>query len=756
MNNTQMLTRYLNLSIWKRLLPLIAVIFMITLSQLARGEAPPPQNNQIITIGFLEGRGKVGDQGVRLAVDQINRTGGIEGPDGTRYRLQIAYPQNPPVSAEDIPSALQSLTSQGVVAIIGPTNNDFALPNLEPLARIGVPVLTLATSDTLTDVDVTNNIMRMRAAERFYSTALADYLLNDLGLTDIALMQTDVPSTEALLIFEQVLISNSRSPVMKIQQLDSTQIAQNAADILQVAPEAIVMWGTHEDAATLIQTLRAGNYPGVIVYRDIIEAVRDSIIPPRIAQGVIGVTSWSYGNPNEISQTFLLDFVTAFNNIPDSNEAAAYDAVWILSRKIAETGPSMPALYDGLLQTPNIITVQGRLEPSSYGNGDFARHVTIYSVSELGGPILETLYADNARLPESALVRQDPDRIVGMIGTITFTPSPTPIPSETPIPSPTPNRVEVIVNRPIINVRSGPGTDFEQVGQLEEGYRSPVTGTNEDFSWYMIRFRGASAWVSADVVEIFDPGGLIVQLPVVTPAIVTTPISVVPSGGTQVVPTTGIDLIIESVVLVPATLIPNQPFTAQVTIRNLGSTPAGSFTVATTFEPGAVQASNTVPSVPAGGTTVATLNSTVAGPGSFQVGVIVDAANAVTESNEGNNVFNLIYRVDSALLAQVQSFSMPLNTAIDMAGGNADILWNGSFLQAENGTRLGILQGAAYDAVFYGSIDPAIINQSVINDIDMQSGAVIGVITSEGKRAVIGVDGRNVTAVTISFRVYSD
>jgi ABC-type branched-subunit amino acid transport system substrate-binding protein len=751
-----MVARFVNWSLWKRLLPLIAVFMMITLSQLARGESPPPQNSQIITIGFLEGRGKPGDQGVRLAIDQINRTGGITGPDGTLYRLQIAYPQNPPVSAEDIPAALQSLTAQGVVAIVGPTNNDFALPNLEPLARIGVPVLTLATSDTLTDVDVTNNIMRMRAAERYYSTALADYLLNDLGLTDIALMQTDVPSTEALLIFEQVLINNSRSPVMKIQQLDSDQIAQNAADILQVSPDAIVMWGRPDDAATLIQTLRAGNFPGVIVYRDIIEAVRDNIISPRLAQGVVGVTSWSYGNPDDISQTFLLDFVTAFNTIPDSNEAAAYDSIWILRREIEESGSQMPALYEGLLQTPTIVTVQGRLDPPSYGNGDFARHVTIYSVSELGGPVLQTLYANNERLPDSSIVRRDPDRIVGMIGTITFTPSPTPIPSETPIPSPTPNRVEVVVNRPIINVRSGPGTDFEQVGQLEEGTRSPVIGTNLDFTWYLIRFRGSSAWVSADVVDIFDPGGLVALLPIVTPAVVTTPIDVIQSGGTQGAPTTGIDLIIESVLLVPTTLTPNQPFTAQVTIRNLGNTPAGSFTVATTFEPGGVQASNIVPSVPAGGTSVSTLNATVAGPGAFQVAVIVDAANTVAESNEGNNTFNLSYRVDSALIAQVQSFSMPLNTAIDMAGGTADILWNGSFLQAENGTRLAVLQGAAYDAVFYGSIDPNIINQTVINDAQVQSGIVIGVITAEGRRAVIGIDGRNVTAVTLSFRVYSD
>jgi hypothetical protein len=146
----------------------------------------------------------------------------------------------------------------------------------------------------------------------------------------------------------------------------------------------------------------------------------------------------------------------------------------------------------------------------------------------------------------------------------------------------------------------------------------------------------------------------------------------------------------------------------------------------------------------------------VVGPGAFQVAVIVDAANTVAESNEGNNTFNLNYRVDSALIAQVQSFSMPLNTAIDMAGGTADILWNGSFLQAENGARLGLLQGAAYDAVFYGSIDPNIINQTVINDAQVQSGAVIGVITAEGRRAVIGIDGRNVTAVTLSFRVYAD
>jgi uncharacterized protein YraI len=62
-----------------------------------------------------------------------------------------------------------------------------------------------------------------------------------------------------------------------------------------------------------------------------------------------------------------------------------------------------------------------------------------------------------------------------------------------------------------INVRSGPGTDFNSLGTLDTGESVLVTGKNEAETWYQIYYPGGPGnrgWVSAGFVTVEDVGGL--------------------------------------------------------------------------------------------------------------------------------------------------------------------------------------------------------------------------------------------------------
>lgn len=74
--------------------------------------------------------------------------------------------------------------------------------------------------------------------------------------------------------------------------------------------------------------------------------------------------------------------------------------------------------------------------------------------------------------------------------------TPTPEPAT---PTPQPASPGVVVNSNM-NVRSGPGTNFNVVGQANQGTRYNVTGRNNDASWYQIDFNGQSGWVFANLV----------------------------------------------------------------------------------------------------------------------------------------------------------------------------------------------------------------------------------------------------------------
>ena len=116
--------------------------------------------------------------------------------------------------------------------------------------------------------------------------------------------------------------------------------------------------------------------------------------------------------------------------------------------------------------------------------------------------------------------------------TFTPKPSPTPIvllPTETPVPTETvapqilttPTEVETPATESLsptpaptpaftgpyvavdvtLNVRSGPGTEFDKVGSIPPGSAVEITGRNADSSWWQIRYptaAGGLAWVSSD------------------------------------------------------------------------------------------------------------------------------------------------------------------------------------------------------------------------------------------------------------------
>jgi len=98
-------------------------------------------------------------------------------------------------------------------------------------------------------------------------------------------------------------------------------------------------------------------------------------------------------------------------------------------------------------------------------------------------------------------------------------PTPTPLPpTPTPLPpTPLPPAPRLLAGDLGVNVRSGPGTQFERVGFLEPDAEAPIVGQAQ--GWWQIEHGGRRAWVSGEVVRAFDVAGV----PLVEPPPLPTP-----------------------------------------------------------------------------------------------------------------------------------------------------------------------------------------------------------------------------------------
>ena len=82
-----------------------------------------------------------------------------------------------------------------------------------------------------------------------------------------------------------------------------------------------------------------------------------------------------------------------------------------------------------------------------------------------------------------------------------------PIPTLTPSPAlmaaPEPVSLKACVTNSEINIRQGPGTDFEVIGGLVPGMCMQILGRNQDASWvYMVTEGNEEGWVAAWLLTI--------------------------------------------------------------------------------------------------------------------------------------------------------------------------------------------------------------------------------------------------------------
>ena len=87
--------------------------------------------------------------------------------------------------------------------------------------------------------------------------------------------------------------------------------------------------------------------------------------------------------------------------------------------------------------------------------------------------------------------------------TVAPTAAPTAAPSPTPVPpSPTPEKAGMTISSPgATNVRSGPGTTFTKIGEVQQGQSFEITGKNQAGTWWQFSFNGQPAWISGEFVS---------------------------------------------------------------------------------------------------------------------------------------------------------------------------------------------------------------------------------------------------------------
>jgi ABC-type branched-subunit amino acid transport system substrate-binding protein len=689
-------------------------------------------------IGIIDAeRGRLA-LGAQFAVEQINANGGVRGADGTIFQLELVI--QAPDANGDITTALANLQQAETIAVLGPADTNTVINNLAALQALGVPVITPALGDTILASDGSGLLFRSRAAEFLQGRALATYLIEDIRANNIVTVQLDIDSTAGIVGFSTAAAAIGVPVRQNLLFVQGTDIVTLVNNILGATPEVAVVYGAPSVAASVYLQLRQRGWRGIFTHNLADHAEFRTRIPLAELDGILSTTTWSFANRNTSSQRFVLDYSQTTGIVPGAIEAATFDSLNLIRLALGQPG----VLAENMARLDSIKGVQGVLSPNQLARGETSDNVSVVRLNALGGEVVVAQFAGTTRIPVESVV-DDGGEVL-------------PIATDAPTGTPTLDGVYVLIRSETQNVRTGPGLEYEILGQLRRGDLERVVGANLDFSWVVINFRGTQGWLST-APNLLQVLGDRRTVPVVNPPPVPTPR---PATGTPP-PLDIADIVITAAG--PSELPVNSTVAVTITMRNVGGLAAGPFAVAASFAPNNFYAAQNFAGLPGFTDQQFTLTfNTPAQTGNFETVIVADLNQQVNEGAAGeanNSTFIYRYRLDRPYLQN--TVSIPSGGTLDLdLNGTADINYTAGGIN----TMLSCT-GAAYcvglispplnwETAHYDAITAAggVSTSGIISGL-LVPGATIGVLTDSGKRAVIRVDSVNVgVALALTYRTY--
>ena len=320
-------------------------------------------------VGGLTGRlsdlGIAGRNGAQLAIENINRSGGIK---GRQVELII---KNDEQNAEIALKVAQELINENVVAIIGHMTSSMSLAVL-PLINENSIVMVSPTTSTNKLTDIDDYFFRVIPPNRSEIEHLTKVANKDLGLSEIAVIY-DISNkgfTEGWYNAFKNEFENRGGQVVKTVSFTSsknTSLLEIAEEITATKPAGLVIIAGALDAAGICQQIQKLGHTLPIF------STGWALSEEFIRQGGTAVNNvifsqiYNKQSQNKLFLEFKRNFVQRFGREPDFGSALAYEATQIVLDaliRVKETGN----LKQAILERQSYNGLQGDITFGKYGD----------------------------------------------------------------------------------------------------------------------------------------------------------------------------------------------------------------------------------------------------------------------------------------------------------------------------------------------------------------------------------------------------
>ncbi len=301
-------------------------------------------------------------------------------PGGFRVALALADESGP--SWGHLSEVLLHLVlDQQVVAVVTSASGDTAHISEQVGNRIGVPILTLSSDATTTQINIPW-IFRMGPSDALEAQIMAQEIYGDRGLKKILLItERDHDGRvggEAL----QQAAQRLGAPLPDDLVLDPQQpdFSPLLARVQALSPQAIILWTQPETAARLLQTISKEEAHTPIYFSQ--KAAQagsglDFFLSDKVkSKDTAGIWRSVSGGQNLTSQN---DFARRYQQVtgvfPSPAAADTYDAICLVVRALRTSGPNRARVRDQIAKVRDFPGVSGSISFDDEGNNTTSLHL---------------------------------------------------------------------------------------------------------------------------------------------------------------------------------------------------------------------------------------------------------------------------------------------------------------------------------------------------------------------------------------------
>ena len=368
---------------------LLRAIVLIALYLILLGCA----NKEPILVGFageLTGRraelAVAERDGAQLAVDTINKQGGI---NGRSLALVIKDDKGDPTTARQVD---RELANRGVVAIIGHATSGQTEAVIDQMNQMHLVLL----SPTATSTEFSNRtdyLFRVLPDTDALGQTLGKYITTQnvrqiTGIYDLG----NQAYTESIWTAIQTEFVQSGGNVIRGFAFVSgkTDLRTLTENVLKTNPEAIVFVASAIDTALMAHQYIHTRGSDVRLFA--VPWAQTNELLEKGGQAVEGIVLSSIfhpQNPYPNFQPFANQFKARYNREPEFGAAYAYESVLVLAHALKQTQGKANGLPQALTKINNLVGVQGPITINQYG--DAHREVYIVEVKNGQFKVIDTI-----------------------------------------------------------------------------------------------------------------------------------------------------------------------------------------------------------------------------------------------------------------------------------------------------------------------------------------------------------------------------